>query len=993
MPAFQIIRPNGTRSNSGYDLDPDQGSPLNAHLNVDAGTIPLDAGFKDDWVESTGQSSTLVLDFDNLGTPPAGQIWKSCRLSLEGERVSGSLPNTWTETIFKIDYDNTIGSFASASAVEAGFTTTWQPVVNDFYSQAELDNSWLTVSFRSPQYVDDMKYYSFYIEFRSEFVDHAEGGAKLGGTADTADTSRVGFGGAIASPSSIVGGSQAIFGSGGVRLGGFIKIGIGGLVAGGSAESSLSFTYNEFGSGGLFASGSSDESETWIGRGGVDIAGAIGVTRASYSYNSANTDNDFQIGGTAFAFANFNLPSGGEVSVNGSSCLKAGYRYNGSGSINISGSLDIEITRENEQVFLFDIRSMQSTPAFPFEFNTGDIPLSHFRVVSQCMPDDVCDPVRNPNDPCARRTVATITAPTPADVCRQLSARGFSFPIVEFDRFSRSAENSQVALTGEICNELVPVDFCGVPECFPFCLNFDASLLIKPTITFDFTEDKSFEGGGVMAIRGTAVIKLTRNISVFDEISIGGIVSGGQSQPITNQNIYVANGGISIAGTVGGDGVKSSDYQYIGSGIVSVGGLADLKSSNFIAIGSGGFSISGGLSSEAEYVYEGSGGIGIVGSYGQNQDVGVVGLPDVGQMEIGGGLTPVDFKSSVYNYDNFGGTTGGVSIFSDFTTLNVISSAWSWFGSGDIAISGSAVVRAGFSYVADDTPVLIAGGFGQNFTYVGDGTLYMTTDPITPVFDTLAFSYEATGGIVIEDSGALIKFADLGIFEVGVVADFSIDVEVIFGAVNVGTILTSSDVIATSCGEGCINLPLEIDMKHNLLQSNKLTQFLARNGLAMASFSTLDYNVVNDCWQSNLHFKGIGNSGTIETWNIVFELQCSSFIAGTELGSSMMRFGISVTQKNLTTGEDFDTRVMSIFNPSAVCKKEVKLIFKLTIDSNLKSTFVEPEGVVQDTVVHDNIGLFKTEFWTENPDIIINVSEIGTELSSKTIDVSSFVNY
>jgi len=106
-----------------------------------------------------------------------------------------------------------------------------------------------------------------------------------------------------------------------------------------------------------------------------------------------------------------------------------------------------------------------------------------------------------------------------------------------------------------------------------------------------------------------------------------------------------------------------------------------------------------------------------------------------------------------------------------------------------------------------------------------------------------------------------------------------------------------------------------------------------------------------------------------------------------------LRFGVSIIQKNLATGEDYDTRVMSIFDPLFVCQAGVELIFRLAIDSKLKSTVVLPESTVQDTIFHDNIGLFKTGFWFENPNILFNISEVGTELPARFIDVTPFVNY
>lgn len=923
-------------------------------------------------------------------------------------------------------------------------------------------------------------------------------------------------------------------------------------------------------SGGVVVGGDFPIAET--GNGGFDVAGEAGV-RVSYSYNAVNEEADIQVGGSGSPRIIFTMPAGGEVVVDGVAEVIVAYKYNASGGINVEGNASGSAGRKTSKEFTFSVRTAQSiTAPFSFNWNTGAIPLSHFRIVSKCLPEDEeCQPISDPNDGCLRHAVVTLTASTPADVCRQLSERGFRFPIVGFDRFTRPAQNDQLATdtaSGDFdnCNTLVPVEFCEIPDCLEFCVDFDFLLLIKPTFSFDFTKVNSYLGDGVLAVSGTADTNFAINNTIVTETVSGGMLLGGKAAVVTPFNSYVASGGITVEGTIGGAELKSTAYQATsgicpietipaffsaveqrgvggtwvddnrifasddvksyasasendltkelvglnasikvpagkaiegivveieksaggsifdgevalvgpngiksdnrakpdlwpltdefilygsgndswgrdwtvdevnseefgvsvkadsisstpqnalvdsirisvavcegdGSGKFSIGGSATQRSSHYAFTASGGISVQGGLSTLAEYAYEATGGLDVSGSYGISLGAGVVGTPEVGQMEIGGSLSPLDFKSSVYAYDNFGGATGGMTTSGEFEDLNVISSAWTWIAEeSGVTIAGSADFAVGYNYTADDTPILITGGFGRHFFYEGNGTIRMgpeTEYAVTPEFSVLAFSYGATGdGVTIGDSGALIRFADLGTFEVGVAANFKFaELNAIFGSVDVGETAVPVDTILTSCGRGCIDLPLTIDMNHNLNQDNKLSQFLFRNNFSMSSVIPLNYNKPNDAWQANLHFNGVSSVGDKESWNIVFELQCSSFVSGVELGQSMLRFGVSIIQKNLITGEDYDTRVMSIFDPLSVCQRDSELIFRLTIDSKLKSTIVLPESTVQDTIVHDNIGLFKTGFWFENPEILFNVSEVGTELPARFIDVTPFVNY
>lgn len=1174
----QYLKPNLTSTNVGpWTSTPDAGSSLNLHLNIDGATwTPVE--FDDsDWITSAGGSSSCSFRFENLATPDAGKKWSHFRLAVWGKDADGTGTVYYGATLSVGGIGQNEWTFGSAGFF-GGSQTQWTELKSFDYSQAQLDATEVLLHFVPPYgfFQGDVDVSGMQLLFQDAFIEVASGGTKAGGSAISSGQTflEAGEGGGNVHGSSIISCQCTVQPSGGLFLGGTAlpSVSVEGDVSGGVNLGGLTpptTGHTLVGSGGVVVGG--DFPLSFTGVGGVAIAGVAGAI-ATYIYNTSNEENDLQIGGSANPLIVVTMPAGGEVIVDGVAGLVVGYRYNATGGIGIAGVATGAVSRVNTKEFTFNIKTKQSIEPFEFNWNTGAIPLSHFRVISKCMPEDpeVCQPISDPEDLCLRHTVATITASTPADVCRQLSERGFKFPIVGFDRFTRPAQNEQLAAdiaSGDFndCNQLVPVEFCEIPDCLEFCVDFDLDLLIEPIFEFDFTKAQEYVGDGTLVISGSAIVDFSINNSIVTEVVSGGTMVGGQGLVVTPFNRYVASGGIGVEGTVGGDGLKSSAYQassglcptetipafftavdqrgvgstwvddnrifasddvkayasvsdnsltkelvglnasikipedkvvegiiveieksaggsvfdneialvgpngiksenrakpdlwpltdefivhgrgddswgrvwtrdevsssefglsvkadsisstpqnaFIdsirisvavceedGSGRVSIAGSAVQKSSHYSFTASGGLAVAGGLSTLAEYAYEADGGLNVAGSYAQSLEAGVVGTPDTEQMEIGGGLTPLDFKASAYNYDNFGGATGGTVVSSEFTELNIISSGWTWVAEEGVAIAGSADVLIGHKYVADDTPVLITGGFGQNFYYEGNGTIRVGPEfdqAVIPVFSRLAFSYGASGdGVTIGDSGAFIKFADLGTFEVDMEANFQIaEINAIFGSVDVGETAVPVDTVLTACGRGCIDLPLIIDMNHNLNQDNKLSQFLFRNDLVMDSVFPLNYNNTNDSWQANLHYTGVSSVGSRESWNIVFELQCSSFVSGVELGQSMLRFGVSVIQTNLDTGEDYDTRVISIFDPLSVCQRDVELIFKLTIDSKLKTTVVSPESTVQDTIVHDNIGLFKTGFWFENPEILFNVSEVGTELPARFIDVTPFVNY
>ena len=1168
----QLLQPNGTISNTGpWTSTPSTGSSLNVHLNLDGALWSSDPGGPDSdsgtLITSDGPSSKIKFNFENLGTPDVGKKWAS--FNVRTWEVNNGAPTGLTGSLGISVFIAGVGQLSTSTVVNDtlnGSRTSWFTLKSFDYTQSELDATEIELHFVAPDgfYQGNIDLTGINIEFQDAFIEVAVGGTKAGGSAISSVQTFNEFGdsGVLVNGSSVIGGISTAEALGGLLVGGkasflFDEVASGGAKLGGFALAFIS--HDLTGIGGVLVSGDFPNSET--GTGGVGVAGVAGA-RATYIYNIANEENDLQIGGASNPAIHLTQPAGGEVGVDGVAGLKASYHYNSTGGINVEGQSSVGITKIDQKEFTFNVRTVQTISPVDFNWNTGSIPLSHFRIISKCLPEDsdVCQPISDPADICLRHSVTTITASTPAGVCRQLSERGFKFPVVSFDRFARPAQNDQLDDFDDGCNELVPVEFCEIPDCLEFCVDFDLPLLVKPIFEFSFIQVRDYVGGGNFVISGAADVDFTTNNSIVTEVVSGGIIVGGLSEVVTPFNRYVASGGISVEGTVGGNDVKSTAYQVVsglcptetdleffsaveqrgvgniwsddnrifasddvkayalvddnnltkelvglntsinipenkiiegivveiekrgggavfdneivlvgpngirsenrakpelwpltdefiihgrgddswgrtwtreevnssefgvsvkadsisgspqnafidsikisvavceedGSGRVEIGGSAVQKSSSYSFVASGGLSVAGGLTSLVEYAYEAVGGLSVAGSYSQSLMAGVVGTPDVDQMEIGGGLTPLDFKASAYSYDNFGGATGEVAVSSEFTTLNVISSGWTWAAEEGVTIAGSADFTIGYKYAGDDTPISISGGFSQSFFYEGNGAVAMGAEVI-PIFSKLSFEYNPSGaGIAIGDSGAFIKFSDLGIFEVEVVANVKLaEFDAIFGAVEVGETAVPVDTVLTQCGR-CIDLPLTIDMNHNLAQENKLSQFLFRNNLNMDSIIPLTYNSTNDRWQANLHFNGVSSVGIIESWNIVFELQCSSFVSGVELGQPMLWFGVSIIQKNLETGEDYDTRVMSTFDPLSVCQGNVDLIFKLTIDSKLKTTIVFPESTVQDTIVHDNIGLFKTEFWVENPDILFNISEVGTELPARFIDVTPFVNY
>jgi len=187
-----------------------------------------------------------------------------------------------------------------------------------------------------------------------------------------------------------------------------------------------------------------------------------------------------------------------------------------------------------------------------------------------------------------------------------------------------------------------------------------------------------------------------------------------------------------------------------------------------------------------------------------------------------------------------------------------------------------------------------------------------------------------------------------------------------------------SDTI-TQCG--CLQLPLVVEFGHNLVRDNIFAKFLARNGFPVSDKLLLRYNTTNDSWQTNLHFDGWSpDANTKEKWDLIFELQCTNNMGGIHIGRSIWKVAVEIFRRNLTTFQDFDTRIIVGILPEELCDVNAsELDFEVTYNTLLNAADVSPLATIYQNTIYDNIGLFKNQSWTFDPELILTVSQSGVK--------------
>ena len=195
-------------------------------------------------------------------------------------------------------------------------------------------------------------------------------------------------------------------------------------------------------------------------------------------------------------------------------------------------------------------------------------------------------------------------------------------------------------------------------------------------------------------------------------------------------------------------------------------------------------------------------------------------------------------------------------------------------------------------------------------------------------------------------------------------------------------------VVGTNCG--CESMPLTLYLFHNLGNDNVLVNFLKRNGFVLPNYFSLNYNSKTISWIGNYHLTGIGDNNTqdLENWKISFEWACVNSIAGDELESYSWKFSMFVN-RTIKNGINYNTRMLTVFPSEQICLNLQNLNSNFNFQYNVSTNYIENElGIISNfAILTDNIGIFKSKFWNQNPNFNVTLSQnnVLTQIPKKDI--------
>jgi hypothetical protein len=414
-------------------------------------------------------------------------------------------------------------------------------------------------------------------------------------------------------------------------------------------------------------------------------------------------------------------------------------------------------------------------------------------------------------------------------------------------------------------------------------------------------------------------------------------------------------------------------YEYTESQITRTGGSAGIISSAFSWVATGGVQVNGSVDARLGFKYRTNGlSVVIGGNYGFN-----VSYEALGEVIVEGSA---DCRPSFQHIESLGGSNiGGVADVKPYFE----------YGSGGLSTSGSSYIKytmnqsfsggvvVGRSYISTETSfkAVASGGIEiggisdrrtNNWSYHPDGNVIF-------IF--------GGGGYNASDFGTLMEDSEFNMTVKNMLVEFDNDKD-LHDAKGLSYLLSSC---------GCGDVPLSLNLEHGIARDNNFTKFLKRNSLTISNRQKMQYNLPNNSWQTNVHYKGLSaDINDEETWDIMFDVQCTENLGSIFIGRQIWKLSMEVVRTILSTGEKFDARVVVGVLPDQICSAN-ELKFKVTLNTKTEFTEIVPASTIYQSVLHDNIGLFKTLSWQSNPSLIFLVSQVGLDLLPKRIDLTTQV--
>lgn len=347
-----------------------------------------------------------------------------------------------------------------------------------------------------------------------------------------------------------------------------------------------------------------------------------------------------------------------------------------------------------------------------------------------------------------------------------------------------------------------------------------------------------------------------------------------------------------------------------------------------------------------------------------------------------GGMCGGEAKVTPYIEEGVGGAVSGgdakVTPYFEYPEGGLIAGGKA-LRSNEIHYVGDGVITvAGTSYTPETRLYFTASGgpvLGSNFRIRSNIWKFVSDGNVAFIF--------GSAGQKASDIGTPIQSVGFGMMILQTTATFLTDVDKQDAGILTGNVF--------KCG--CEGIPFTLELTHNIARDNLFAKYLVRNNFTVPRVLKMRYNIPNDSWQCNLHYRGQSAETTNpESWDLTFELQCTDVMGGIGIGVSIWKLAIQIFRKNLMTREAFESRVIVGILPEGTCGATGnQLDFDITYDTQVGNATVKPRATVYQNTIFDNIGLFRNRAWIEAPDLALKVSQGSVPPPQPRVDLTDAV--
>lgn len=185
------------------------------------------------------------------------------------------------------------------------------------------------------------------------------------------------------------------------------------------------------------------------------------------------------------------------------------------------------------------------------------------------------------------------------------------------------------------------------------------------------------------------------------------------------------------------------------------------------------------------------------------------------------------------------------------------------------------------------------------------------------------------------------------------------------------------DSVSVGC-YNCGQIPHTLYYYNNLVNLKYLNEFLLRNNLQLDQYYTLEYSSIKDNW--NYYFF---NRDSSEEWRIFSAISCYK----DDDVDYLWKYYFYASR--LKSGQKFETKLIVSVPSEFVCSYNSFFNFSFKFNVLNKRVFINLNSNYDDFMFYDNIGLFDSDYWKQNPDIKIRISDSYSNFNvmRKTISV------